>query len=85
MKCEQCNKEIVRGKWCSDRCRMANKRAPKPEHEQGEQPKPEQLLTQEMLDSIPDSVVRPTVNLALPGHPDYAGCCVKEEGAWHCG
>lgn len=37
--CQNCSKEIARGKWCSDKCRMANKRVqklvdsmPKPEH-----------------------------------------------------
>lgn len=29
--CQNCGKEIDRGKWCSDKCRMANKRTAKPE------------------------------------------------------
>lgn len=51
--CQNCGKQIAKGKWCSDKCRMAFKRNPnkseqKPEHEQpehtekGEQTLPEQ-------------------------------------------
>ena len=39
MECKQCGKEIQRGFWCSDKCRMANKRAVKPEQIIPEQPK----------------------------------------------
>lgn len=38
-----CNNEIARGKWCSDKCRMAvtrTKCSPKPEQIKGEQPNP---------------------------------------------
>lgn len=50
--CQNCGKQIDRGKWCSDKCRMAFKRKEpeqnKPEHEQKvehsipEQPESEQ-------------------------------------------
>lgn len=29
--CNNCGVEIPKGKWCSDKCRMANKRTKKPE------------------------------------------------------
>lgn len=50
--CGNCGKEIPKGKWCSDKCRMANKRTKKPEQiipntnkslpEQPNEQKPEQ-------------------------------------------
>lgn len=46
--CGNCGKDIPKGKWCSDKCRMANKRTPKPEQNVPEQApkqsKPEQIV-----------------------------------------
>lgn len=44
--CQNCGKQIAKGKWCSDKCRMAFKRKPeqkpKPNTNKGEQTIPEQ-------------------------------------------
>lgn len=46
--CLNCNKEITRGKYCSDKCRMAYKRNPNKANTQPEQmvPKGEQTRTE---------------------------------------
>lgn len=64
MQCMQCKTELIGRKkgFCSDKCRMRHKRAkvePEPERAKVEQPKPERVLTQTMLNKLPIGVVYP--------------------------
>ena len=63
--CRNCGKQIDRGTWCSDKCRMAFKRKPeqKAEHEQPEhEQKPEQTQPEQPESEQPEQNLRDTLS-----------------------